>query len=54
MDMLNMCTKFRGLSLKTGVDIWTFVRKTFVLRSCLYLLGFSVEIEFLRYVQLNI
>ena len=25
-DALNTCAKFQGLSLKNGVDIWTFVR----------------------------
>ena len=27
MGMYNTCAKFQGLSLKYGVDIWTFVRK---------------------------
>ena len=27
-DMLNMCVKVQGQSVKNGVDIWTFVRKT--------------------------
>ena len=27
MGMYNTCAKFQGLSLKNGVDIWTFVRK---------------------------
>ena len=25
--MKNTCANFQGLSLKNGVDIWTFVRK---------------------------
>ena len=27
-DTLNTCAKFQGLSLKNGVDIWTFVRSS--------------------------
>ena len=27
MDIKNTCAKFQGLSLKNGVDMWTFVHK---------------------------
>ena len=28
MDIQNACANFQSLPLKTGVDIWTLVRKT--------------------------
>ena len=31
----HLYAKFQDLFLKNGVDIWTFVRKTCILRSCL-------------------
>ena len=35
MDTQNMCAKNHGLALKNGVDVYTFVRKMWVLRSSL-------------------
>ena len=35
IDTQNMCAKNHGLALKNGVDVYTFVRKMWVLRSSL-------------------